>query len=446
MTRIFRNARQEVGDIVGGIDALRKEREKWLDSPDLVMRAARHYEGALQALIRHAVMSVYEHIKLAPSALPPMNTWVTAECPARVDLQGGWTDTPPICYEMGGSVVNVAVLVDGKKPIGARARRVQDLHLKFTIGSDQYSPKFIIGEINDLLDYNQPKTHGALLKAAILCTQLVDVESNKSLSEQLCSLYGGGLELQTWSDLPQGTGLGTSSILAAAVIAILWTISGRTYHKKDLIHAVLYLEQLLTTGGGWQDQVGGVMGNINRGYSLASFPIQVFVEPLSPSSECLDLLNRHLVLLYTGRVRLAKNLLQNVIRNWYAGDEEVVCCFKELYQCSLQCVEAIKKGDLSKLGELIDCYWRQKKLLAPGCEPVAVQNLMTRLKPFVHGQVLMGAGGGGFMCILTKEPDSWEQLQTILRSTKGLEKVTLHRITIDTEGITVTVGTSRLSL
>ncbi|XP_022248688.1 L-fucose kinase-like, partial [Limulus polyphemus] len=152
---------EKAGDIAGGTDALRKEREKWLDSPDHVMRAARHYEGALQALIRHAVMSSYEHIKLVPSELPSMNTWVTAKCPARVDLQGGWTDTPPICYEMGGSVVNIAVLVDGKvqKPIGARARRIQDLHLKFTIGNDEHSPKFIIGEINNLLDYNQPKAH-----------------------------------------------------------------------------------------------------------------------------------------------------------------------------------------------------------------------------------------------------------------------------------------------
>lgn len=51
---------------------------------------------------------------LSPCALPAIGTYVTAECPARIDLQGGWSDTPPICYELGGSVVNIAILVDGK--------------------------------------------------------------------------------------------------------------------------------------------------------------------------------------------------------------------------------------------------------------------------------------------------------------------------------------------
>jgi len=46
--------------------------------------------------------------------LPPLNKWVTAECPARVDVAGGWSDTPPVTYEHGGAVVNVAVTVDGK--------------------------------------------------------------------------------------------------------------------------------------------------------------------------------------------------------------------------------------------------------------------------------------------------------------------------------------------
>lgn len=53
-------------------------------------------------------------MNLSSSVLPEIGVFITAECPARIDLQGGWTDTPPICYELGGSVVNVAILVDGK--------------------------------------------------------------------------------------------------------------------------------------------------------------------------------------------------------------------------------------------------------------------------------------------------------------------------------------------
>ena len=51
---------------------------------------------------------------------------VVARCPARLDLAGGWTDTPPICYEMGGKVVDLAIQVDHKKPIGCIAIREKD--------------------------------------------------------------------------------------------------------------------------------------------------------------------------------------------------------------------------------------------------------------------------------------------------------------------------------
>ena len=46
--------------------------------------------------------------------LSPVDKWVTAECPARIDIAGGWSDTAPITYEQGGAVVNAAITVDGQ--------------------------------------------------------------------------------------------------------------------------------------------------------------------------------------------------------------------------------------------------------------------------------------------------------------------------------------------
>lgn len=59
-------------------------------------------------------------------------------------------------------------------------------------------------------------------------------------------------------------------------------------------------------------------------------------------------------------------------------------------------------------------YWEQKKILAPGCEPLIVRSLMEKLKPICYGQILVGAGGGGFMCILTKQPNAKESVQCVL--------------------------------
>lgn len=54
----------------------------------MLIRTARHYEGAEQILIRRAVMSSFKFVSIGEKALPPQGQWVTAECPARIDMSG----------------------------------------------------------------------------------------------------------------------------------------------------------------------------------------------------------------------------------------------------------------------------------------------------------------------------------------------------------------------
>jgi len=99
---------------------------------------------------------------------------------------------------------------------------------------------------------------------------------------------------------------------------------------------------LLTTGGGWQDQVGGIMGGCNRGHSPADINVQVHVEPLPVTDSTSKNLN--FLLVHTGKVRLARNLLQNVIRQWYARDEIIVACFRSLIENAEKCRQALIQG------------------------------------------------------------------------------------------------------
>lgn len=108
---------------------------------------------------------------------------------------------------------------------------------------------------------------------------------------------------------------------------------------------MLCVEQMLTTGGGWQDQVGGLIGGIVHGQSHPELPLRVNIEKLDLTSDSLAKLQSHLALIYTGKIRLAKNLLQNVLRNWYARDVDVLDTFKKLYHNSFTFVEAIKNGN-----------------------------------------------------------------------------------------------------
>ncbi|XP_030780340.1 L-fucose kinase isoform X3 [Rhinopithecus roxellana] len=355
----------ECGDLAAGVEALAQERDKWLSRPALLVRAARHYEGAGQILIRQAVMSAQHFVSTEPVELPGLGQWVVAECPARVDFSG------------------------------------------------------------------------ALLKAAFICAGIVHVHSELQLNEQLLRTFGGGFELHTWSELPHGSGLGTSSILAGTALAALQRAAGRVVGTEALIHAVLHLEQVLTTGGGWQDQVGGLMPGIKVGRSQAQLPLKVEVEEVTVPEGFVQKLNDHLLLVYTGKTRLARNLLQDVLRSWYARLPAVVQNAHSLVQQTEECAEAFRQGSLPLLGQCLTSYWEQKKLMAPGCEPLAVRRMMDVLAPHVHGQSLAGAGGGGFLYLLTKEPQQKEALEAVLAKTEGLGNYSIHLVEVDTQGLSL---------
>ncbi|XP_009881572.1 PREDICTED: L-fucose kinase [Charadrius vociferus] len=435
--------RLESGDIAGGVRELATERQKWMSSPALLVRAARHYEGAEQILVRQAVMSSCQFVTVGQAELPPLGHWVQVVCPARLDLSGGWSDTPPITYEHGGAVVDVAVLVDGCRPIGARVRRIGEPELRLvSLGGTpqgEAAVELVCRELKHLQDYCQPHAPGALLKAAFICTQVVQFPSQKPLRAQLMESFGGGFEVHTWSKLPHGSGLGTSSILAGAAMASLYRAAGKAASTESLIHAVLHLEQRLTTGGGWQDQVGGLVPGIKIGRSKAQLPLRVEVEKIPVPDGFTQTLNDHLLLVYTGKTRLARNLLQDVVRNWYARLPSAVHNADALVSNAEECAQALRQGNLLLIGKCLERYWQQKKCMAPGSEPLAVGRMMDALRPYVYGQCLAGAGGGGFLYVLTKAPRQKAALHQILVKTEGLGNFSIHSIEVDTGGFSVEV-------
>ncbi|XP_048253759.1 L-fucose kinase-like isoform X2 [Haliotis rufescens] len=430
----------EAKDLAVGVAALAKERERWLGRPDLLVRAARHYEGAAQILIRQAVMTAKEFFNPQQGTLPRINKWVTAECPARIDISGGWSDTPPITYEHGGAVTIVGLLINGKRPIGVKARRIPEPVIKLEICSDTAESQYVeCKELSDLEDYYQPHTPGALLKASFVCADIVDLMSSKSLAKQLLDNYGGGFEMQSWSNMPTGSGLGTSSILAGAVMGAVLTAGGKTCDPEGLVHAVLYLEQLLTTGGGWQDQIGGLFGGVRLGVSEAQLPLKVEAIDLQVSERYVQKFSDRLVLIYTGKTRLARNLLQDVIRNWYARNPHIVTTEDALVMLARECGRAFTDGDLEALGSCANKYWEMKKRMAPGCETLVIQRIMEVLRPHSLGLCMAGAGGGGFMWGIMKEPSSKDKVEKLLATVEGLEDAVVYEACVDQSGLSISI-------
>lgn len=257
----------ESGQVGKAVDMLARVRDEWTQGlalglscsrtarAEALIRAARHYEGAAAVLTRRSTLSCRAFVKKDPIHLPDMGEWVHATSPVRIDIAGGWTDTPPITFECGGVVTNVAVTIDGARPIGCKARRIVDKKVVFRIRG--FSEIECMSTLN-LRDYNKPSAPAALLKACLLCTGVVRLDTEIPLSVQLQENCGAGLEIESYSNLPMGSGMGTSSILAACILTAIARAAGQICDKSSLVHEVLIVEQMLTTGGGWQDQVGGV--------------------------------------------------------------------------------------------------------------------------------------------------------------------------------------------
>ncbi|CAI7999674.1 L-fucose kinase [Geodia barretti] len=427
----------EKEDYLAATRALAAERKNWTDNgPDRIIRASRHYERAGHIITRMGVATAKKFISGTQSEPPPIGQPVTVTAPARIDIAGGWTDTPPQAYEWGGVVVTLAIKINDEKPIKCTATRIEGLKLVLVqCGSEgQVVERIEVTDLSHMLDYSQPHAPGALMKAAFVCAGVVEVRSSQSLAEQL-SKYGGGFELTTISNIPQGSGLGTSSILGGAIMAALWRATGQQHTKDSLIHAVLYLEQLLTTGGGWQDQCGGMYGGAKISKSEIGLPVKISTQEIETPDGFLAKLNEHLMLIYTGRTRLARNLLQDVLRNWHSREARIIQTMTELVANAEKAADAIRNGDLAVIGDCLTKYGKQKVVMAPGSLPQSVQIFIKKAQNHIHGCSLAGAGGGGFLVAIAKSPDDRHRVEEIVNTSPELKEFKLYSSCVDRDGL-----------
>jgi fucokinase len=428
---------------------------------------------------------------------------VVSEGSLRIDMSGGWTDTPPICFERagngsnsggdddggfgdenagGGAVVNVAVSVPaGQLPLKVRAA-VTLVPILAESGSSNSappppSPPCIIVDFAEppldgvaasaahhveltslaqMSDYASPAAPAALLKCVLLAMGLVRLPppspSEKyagasvpspvvpTLSEQLSrgfwsnkprdSIgYGEAVQLRvrSWlalsAEVCQGTGLGVSSILAAHLVLVLARLFDRVYSSVAVTHLVLLAEQLLTSAGGWQDQVGALWPGVKLARSEPGLPLRLSVKSVPLSAEASAQFSARLLLVHTGLPRLARHLLRTVLDHWARRTPEIVACFDELHRGALHMARAIAAQDWPRVGQLLSQYWSLKRRLATPpsavegaaatpAEPAHVSAFLARLSEhkLVHGASLVGAGGGGFLVLLA-EPERHDAIR-----------------------------------
>ena len=382
---------------------------------------------------------------------------VWGRSPVRIDIAGGWTDTPPYCLMEGGNVINLAIELNGQPPLQAYIKPSKEYRI--VLRSIDLGAMEVVETTEQLMDFMHVGSPFSIPKAALVLAgfgQEVGIGLNgltrtknpqevrespclsdaENLKSQL-EAFGSGIELTLLSAVPAGSGLGTSSILAATVLGALNDFCGLGWDKTEIGHRTLMLEQMLTTGGGWQDQFGGVLGGVKllqtgRGFEqnpqVRWLPNDLWTQPEYRSCH---------LLYYTGITRTAKQILSEIVRRMFLNDNAELRLLREMKAHTMEMYEAILQNDFHRMGLLMRKTWQQNQALDSGTNPAAVAALTELIDDLCLGYKLPGAGGGGYLYMIAKDPEAAARIKQILSDHPQNKNARFVDLSLSTTGLQI---------
>lgn len=373
------------------------------------------FEANAFSKLRHLIVSEAQLSPARPRRNVIADQIVWARSPVRLDLAGGWTDTPPYCIEFGGQVLNVAVDINGQPPVQVFAKLSDQPEL--VVRSIDLGVEERVRTYAELDTFAQPGSAFALAKAALALAGFLprfNAEGGSESLEKQLREFGGGVELSLLAAAPKGSGLGTSSILASTVLAALSELCGLAWNRSVLFTRTLALEQLLTTGGGWQDQAGAIF----RGIKLISTAPGLAQTPtLNWLPDYLfghEFANHRILLYYTGVTRLAKNILAEIVRGIFLNSPSHLGLIAEIGANAEAAGAAIQQCDYDRLAAAVRNSWRLNQRLDAGTNPPEVQRILAAVQDQLAAAKLLGAGGGGYLLMLAKDDDAAVRIRQTL--------------------------------
>lgn len=362
---------------------------------------------------------------------------VWGRSPVRIDLAGGWTDTPPYCLYAGGSVVNLAIELNGQPPLQVYVKPSREY--KIILRSIDLGAIEEVASWDELRDYRKIGSPFSIPKAALALAGFIpefSAEKFESLEDRL-KAFGCGIEVTLLAAIPAGSGLGTSSILAATVLGALSDFCGLAWDKCEIGNRTLILEQLLTTGGGWQDQYGGIMHGVkllqtvegmHQIPSIKWLPEYLFTQPEYQACH---------LLYYTGITRTAKGILAEIVRKMFLNSGLHLHLLSEMKAHALDMYEAILTGNFEEYGRLTGKSWEQNKILDSGTNPPAVEAVISRIKDYTAGYKLPGAGGGGYLYMVAKDPEAAARIKKELISSPANGSARFVEMSLSDKGLQI---------
>lgn len=328
-----------------------------------------------------------------------------ARAPVRISFAGGGTDLESYYARFGGLVVSAAI--DKYFYVFVTVNKGEDIQIM----SSDFRTFYRQGA-----DHEMQWDGDLALPRAIL--------SHFSIHE--------GLTMFLASQVPPGTGLGSSSTVAVAVIKAISSLQGRALSKQQIAEVACHIEiGKLGMPIGKQDQFAAAFGGIN---AITFDRDGVQVRPLRPAPSVLEELECRILLFYTGVARDAAKVLAEQDRSTREG--RVLDSLHAIKAMAKDVGRCLETGDLGRFGELLHASWEEKKRLASGISnPWIDECYETARRHGATGGKITGAGGGGFLMLYCAQRHA-------PGVTEALERLGLRRMTfaIDFEGARILVN------
>ncbi|MDI6641747.1 MAG: SIS domain-containing protein, partial [Elusimicrobiota bacterium] len=307
--------------------------------------------------------------------------------PVRISFGGGGTDLPAYYSKYTGAVISVTIDKYFYSSISWR----QDKKIEIT--SDDYKMHEIFDNVEELnLDdvLNIPK---AVLKYF-------------NISE--------GLHLHLESEIPTGSGLGLSGAVAVNLVKAISTLKeGRELSKQEIAELACVIEiDELKRPVGKQDQYASAFGGLNF---IEFYPDRVQVSPMKISKSTIELLEKNLMLFYTGFQRDSAEILSQQKKSTEQDTKTTIDALHNIKNFAYQMREALKEGDLNKFGHLLHVSWENKKKVDSRISTSSIDKYYeAAIENGALGGKITGAGGGGFL-LLYCDKKHQERVRNVLK-------------------------------
>ncbi|MCL4321328.1 MAG: dehydrogenase [Deltaproteobacteria bacterium] len=309
---------------------------------------------------------------------------IHSKAPLRLGLAGGGTDVSPYSDTYGGAILNATISMYAYAVIEPLCdnNASPDKNMESIILNSIDREECYCSGLNHFIEYD-----GNLDLIKAVYNRIVKDFTQKPLS----------FKLSTYADAPAGSGLGTSSTLVVAIIGAFAEWLKLPLGEYDIAHLAYEIERVdLNMAGGKQDQYSATFG----GFNFMEFydKGKVIVNPLRIKREYINELQFNILLYYLGTSRLSSGIIKAQAENVANKNEKSIEAMHRLKEQSAMMKEAVLKGNLDDIGEILNFGWKYKKQMAECISnPLIDEIYETALKNGATGGKITGAGGGGFM-------------------------------------------------